>query len=129
MVKISVLDSGIGISAEDQENLFQPFFKSKDQNSVQLNPNGNGLGLYISRQICDAAGGSLEVFSQHMVGSNFKFTMQVTPALPNETLYERPSSSSKHGTSFIETINKSIVVSPLLRQSTLRCRDSEPEEK
>ena len=34
----------------------------------------------MSKQICNAAGGSLEVFSQLMTGSNFKFTMATTPA-------------------------------------------------
>ena len=83
------MDQGIGISEEDQEKLFQPFFKSSDKNSQQLNSNGNGLGLYMSKQICNAAGGSLEFFSQLMTGSTFKFTMAITPATDlNSTIGE-----------------------------------------
>ena len=42
-----------------------------------MNPNGNGLGLHTSRQICIAAGGELQVISQPMIGSNFNFKMVV----------------------------------------------------
>ena len=45
--------------------------------SVKMNPNGNGLGLYMSKQICIAAGGDLKLTSQHMVGSSFSFKMAV----------------------------------------------------
>lgn len=63
LIAITVVDSGIGLSQEDQNNLFQPFYKSKDQTSVKMNPNGNGLGLYMSKQICIAAGGDLKLTS------------------------------------------------------------------
>ena len=80
IVKISVLDQGIGITKEDQKHLFTPFYKSGDENSQRHNPNGNGLGLYMSKCICNAAGGSLEVESTHMLGSHFKFSMVITSA-------------------------------------------------
>ena len=61
LVKISVLDQGIGITKEDQKRLFTPYHKSVDVNSQLHNPNGNGLGLYMCMCICNAAGGSLGV--------------------------------------------------------------------
>lgn len=47
LLKISVLDNGPGISAQDKKRLFRPFSKLKA--SAHLNPNGNGLGLSICK--------------------------------------------------------------------------------
>jgi len=46
-VEISVIDQGIGISEEDQKNIFKPFFKTKDSQSRVLNATSHGLGLSI----------------------------------------------------------------------------------
>lgn len=50
-VRIRVEDDGPGLS--DSENLFVPFFSTK--------PNGNGIGLVLSRQIAEGHGGRLEI--------------------------------------------------------------------
>jgi signal transduction histidine kinase len=42
-----VTDNGIGLSEEDQRNLFKPYFKTTDKASKQLNKNSYGLGLNI----------------------------------------------------------------------------------
>lgn len=68
----SVQDTGIGISAEEQEKIFHPF--------EQLGPNtsksmGTGLGLPISCSIVSAMGGTLSVDSHPNKGSNFFFTI------------------------------------------------------
>jgi signal transduction histidine kinase len=49
-LNISVRDTGIGISKENQSKLFKLFGFLKD--SQQMNKNGIGLGLVISRQLC-----------------------------------------------------------------------------
>jgi signal transduction histidine kinase len=49
-LNVSVRDSGIGISEENQSKLFKLFGFLKD--SQQMNKNGVGLGLVISKQIC-----------------------------------------------------------------------------
>ena len=46
-VSIKVKDSGIGMTDEDKLNLFAPYFKSKDKNSLSMNSGGHGLGLHI----------------------------------------------------------------------------------
>lgn len=66
---IEVEDSGIGISAEDQQRLFQPFV----QLGKQVGDNkGTGLGLTITRQFVQLMGGTISVQSTPGVGSVFR---------------------------------------------------------
>ena len=65
MTEIGVRDNGHGMSDEVLRNLFEPFYSTKGDL-------GNGLGLYISREIVERHGGSLTVQSQVGVGSNFR---------------------------------------------------------
>lgn len=69
---LSVQDSGIGISAQDIKGLFQKYHQ------IRSDRPGYGLGLFISRQIVQAHGGSLDVTSEPGKGSTF------TVCLPKE---------------------------------------------
>ena len=51
-LKISVADSGIGMSKEDISQVFTQFFKTHHKQSKKLNPYGNGIGLSLCKQIC-----------------------------------------------------------------------------
>lgn len=68
-VKISVMDSGKGISPENIEMLFQPLFTTKAR--------GIGLGLAISRRFVEANRGRLEVESREGKGATFTVTLPV----------------------------------------------------
>ena len=70
-VQISVRDWGIGIDKEYADKIFKRFFRvsNKDQD-----PNGLGLGLYISQGIVEAHSGSLWVESEKGAGSIFHFS-------------------------------------------------------
>ncbi len=70
---IAVADSGIGISEAEQKGLFQKYHQ------VRSDRPGYGLGLFISRKIVQAHGGTLEVSSRPGQGSTFTVT------LPKET--------------------------------------------
>jgi signal transduction histidine kinase len=69
-VELTVGDSGIGISAEDQSRLFTRFFRADD--AVARGIPGIGLGLTITHAIVSAHGGTIEVESEVGRGSTFK---------------------------------------------------------
>lgn len=66
---ISVADSGIGISAEQQAGIFDPF-KQADSGTTRKFQ-GSGLGLSITRQLCELMGGSIHVESELGAGAKF----------------------------------------------------------
>ncbi|OGO27592.1 MAG: hypothetical protein A2136_06345 [Chloroflexi bacterium RBG_16_54_11] len=72
---IRVSDHGCGISLEDCGKIFDKFYQV-DKNK-KINASGTGLGLYISRQLIEAHGGTISVNSQEGVGSTFTVTIPV----------------------------------------------------
>ena len=71
--KVSIADSGIGISAEDQKHLFQKFYRVN--NSYTREVGGTGLGLYIARNLIELFGGKIWLDSAEGKGSTFYFTL------------------------------------------------------
>lgn len=69
----SVIDTGIGISPEQQKNLFQPF--SQADSSTTRKFGGTGLGLIISQKIVQKMGGALWLESKEGCGSTFSFNV------------------------------------------------------
>lgn len=70
-VRIDVIDSGMGISEEDQRRIFEPFERGTGSGEVK----GLGLGLAISRQLAAAHGGRLFVTSDGQTGSIFSLVL------------------------------------------------------
>ena len=75
-LSISVQDNGIGIAASEINNVFDLFWQSKDEKSKSLNNNGQGIGLYICKQICKGLGGDIQVHSEPSIGTTFVFTLE-----------------------------------------------------
>ena len=73
---IEVIDTGIGISAEDKERIFDRFFQS-DASRARHHGEGVGLGLSIARWIVEAHHGRLTVQSQPGAGSTFSMILPV----------------------------------------------------
>ena len=74
-IKISVEDTGIGISPDQQARLFQAF--QQVENSTSRKFSGTGLGLVISKSIVELMGGRIEVESETGKGSKFAFTVKM----------------------------------------------------
>lgn len=66
-------DTGIGISSDSLETIFQPFVQAECD--LQHTRVGTGLGLTISRQLVERLGGSIHVSSERGRGSRFEFTI------------------------------------------------------
>lgn len=77
---IKVIDTGHGMTREDQQKLFRPLFTSTDPDSALKNPNSHGIGLNLSKQIAEALGGSLTCNSEKGMGTTFTLNLPVTYA-------------------------------------------------
>jgi signal transduction histidine kinase len=73
-VRLSVTNTGVGIPAEIQDRIFQPFFTTK--------PRGTGLGLAIARQIVEAHRGSIHVESDGTSVTTFVIDLPAAAAVP-----------------------------------------------
>ncbi|MCR4539811.1 transporter substrate-binding domain-containing protein [Pseudomonas sp. 18.1.10] len=85
-LRLWVQDSGIGISAEDQQRLFNPFIQGS--NTEQSARSGSGLGLVISRNLCEMLGGQLHLSSVLGQGTrvDVRMVLAVTAELPAQAL-------------------------------------------
>ena len=82
IIEITVSDTGIGITPEQQEKLFHPFEQA--DGSIARKFGGTGLGLAISKKIIEMMGGQIYVESELGVGSRFIFTVQMEIYYPEK---------------------------------------------
>jgi CheY-like chemotaxis protein len=73
-LRFEVCDTGIGISEQQLEAIFQPFEQAGD---IRYRLGGTGLGLSISRQLLRLMGSDIEVKSEAGVGSTFSFELEL----------------------------------------------------
>lgn len=78
----SVSDTGVGISPDGKEKLFQAF--SQADSSITRRYGGSGLGLVISQQFCQAMGGYITAESEAGVGSTFTIHIPLRDAVAQE---------------------------------------------
>jgi len=88
-----VEDTGIGISPEFLEKVFEPF--SREKNSTLSGIHGIGLGLAIVKNLVDMMGGTLDVKSKVNVGSTFTATLAFRVQSLSCRLQDKPVSAGK----------------------------------
>jgi signal transduction histidine kinase len=74
--EMKISDTGIGMSKEQLENVFEAFYQAEDSPTRKYQ--GTGLGLTISKKFCDLLGGNVTVSSQPNKGTTFtvRFPLQ-----------------------------------------------------
>lgn len=77
-VRVTITDSGIGMSAAEQERIFDPFFQVDSSSTRQYG--GSGLGLTLTKRYVEALGGNIWVDSKP--GSGSSFTVALPARLP-----------------------------------------------
>jgi len=80
-IEVSVIDTGIGISESDKEQLFRIDGNICSRRGTQ-NETGSGLGLIICKEFADKMGGTIRVESEQGKGSKFTFTLPVDTPHP-----------------------------------------------
>jgi signal transduction histidine kinase/HAMP domain-containing protein len=73
---LEVEDSGLGIAAEEQERLFERFFRTRAASEAAIQ--GTGLGLSIAQAIAEGHGGEIGVTSAEGVGTTFRVELPLT---------------------------------------------------
>jgi signal transduction histidine kinase len=77
-VQIDITDTGIGVPADEIENVFEEFFRAS--NAKESEKDGTGLGLSIVKQIVERHGGKISVQSKQGEGSTFTVILPKNPA-------------------------------------------------
>ncbi len=75
VIHLWVKDNGIGMTPEDQQKMFQKFFRSDDPKAREAP--GTGLGLNITKSLVEMQGGRIWFESEFRVGTTFHFTIPV----------------------------------------------------
>jgi signal transduction histidine kinase len=104
-LSVMVVDTGMGIKAENIEKVFKPFSQADYSSTRRFG--GTGLGLAITSHYCEMLGGSIEVSSEYKLGTTFTIKLpinlpydEVTPKEPsNNTIqhFEELKSGSQKG--------------------------------
>jgi signal transduction histidine kinase len=82
-VLIEVIDTGIGISEDDINRIFEEFYRA--ENARKMERDGTGLGLSIARQVVERHGGRMWAQNNLTVGSTFSMVLPKHPPEPEET--------------------------------------------
>ena len=128
-VHFSVSDTGIGISEDELGKLFKPF--SQVDASTTREYGGTGLGLVISKRLCEIMGGRIWVESAPGHGSTFHFTILATrgEAIAQPYLDDQPALAGKRVLIVDDnTTNRRVLVKHALKWGMLPQAVASPQE-
>lgn len=102
--QLVVADTGAGINASEQQNLFKRFHRMKAPNARTYE--GTGIGLALVQELVQLHGGQISVMSEEDVGTRFTIEIpQGASHLPSDQVAEEGSAAeSRHAESFLEEI-------------------------
>lgn len=87
MVRVEVIDNGVGIAPEEQTYLFRPFYQIRSgTGTTGKRTQGTGLGLAIAKEIVTRHGGVVGVRSQLGKGSTFWIELPLQTCTPNPSI-------------------------------------------
>ncbi len=89
-VQVSIEDTGVGIPEKDFSRIFSKFFRG--ENILHLEPEGSGLGLYISRNVIKRHGGEIWFKSVEKRGTTFYFALPTDESLIPQVEVATPES-------------------------------------
>lgn len=92
-IYLTVIDSGIGMTEEQLDRVFEEFAQADD--NTQRNYGGTGLGLAISLKFCRILGGDLTAESTPGKGSRFTVTLPATPSRTNPVSAYNPGRATQ----------------------------------
>lgn len=83
-IEYTVTDDGIGVPKAERHHLFTKFYRAN--NAKKARPDGTGLGLFMSKKVIIAQGGTLIFNSQEGKGSTFGFSFVKSKLIPNPSV-------------------------------------------
>ncbi len=120
-LSFAIADTGIGISPQNVEKLFSPFFQTEESHKQE----GTGLGLSISQRLARAMGGEIVVESSLGIGTVFtmrSLPFQIIKTIPAIDSHNDVTLSSQGNTSFLrllvaedDRVNQLLILSVLKR--------------
>jgi|GEM_PF-498253 len=116
-IRFEVEDTGIGISSEFQQKIFESF--SQEDGSTSRNYGGTGLGLAITKKFAELFGGTITLTSEKDKGSVFAFVIPANIDMANEPLLDRNSVGYKTGVNKQVRFNGSILVAEDIKSNQM----------
>lgn len=117
-ILVAIRDTGIGISSENQAKLFDRFRQATPKTEEMYG--GSGLGLNISRKICQLHGGEIGVSSKEGSGSTFGFFFRVRRS-------EDQAEGKEDGTVELEELKESLNIPSSIAQGSSENKKDSPE--